>query len=424
MTPQMIIALAITVLMVVLILIDKMPFGVPSLLACFLLVVFGVADIKTAFGGFSNSTIVMMASFMAVMVGMEKTSVLLKFKRSILNIASRGGFKSYLLIILVVMLVCSMFGSGTTAYYVFTIGFLATLPDNRALPPSKILMPAGFASNHPLIPINVAFQYGVTLVVLESVGVFTGVSYVKFMVVNFFFSLGFFLNCVIQYPLLPDHPIPPVAEEVQTEDEKPILSRNKEIFTCVCFVIAVVGMMANSYIGEAGYAVAGLSAGALMFGGVIDFKEVRNAISSPIIIMSAAVVGIAETLNAVGLITLVGDAAAGMLGSDIHPFILIFGFCILTTILTTTTGSTMGTIFVLAPLAISTCIQMGLDPTAAAVAVVVAGDGGHFLPLDGMPAMVMGMGGYTLKEFWKFTVPQYFLRLLALSLGTYLMFPM
>ena len=157
MTPQMIIALAITVLMVVLILIDKMPFGVPSLLACFLLVVFGVADIKTAFGGFSNSTIVMMASFMAVMVGMEKTSVLLKFKRSILNIASRGGFKSYLLIILVVMLVCSMFGSGTTAYYVFTIGFLATLPDNRALPPSKILMPAGFASNHPLIPINVAF---------------------------------------------------------------------------------------------------------------------------------------------------------------------------------------------------------------------------------------------------------------------------
>src|SRR5699024_8433567 len=102
---------------------------------------------------------------------------------------------------------------------------------------------------------------------------------------------------------------------------------------------------------------------------------------------------------AVGLITLVGDAAAGMLGSDIHPFILIFGFCILTTILTTTTGSTMGTIFVLAPLAISTCIQMGLDPTAAAVAVVVAGDGGHFLPLDGMPAMVMGMGGYTLKEF-------------------------
>ena len=341
-----------------------------------------------------------------------------------LSIASRGGFKSYLLIILVVMLVCSLFGSGLTAYYVFTIGLLATFPDNRALPPSRILMPAGFAANHPLIPINVAFQYGVAVVVLESVGFMEGVSYIRFMVVNLFFSAGFFLNCVLQYRFLPDHPIAQTAEQVQEEDEEVLLSKKQEILTYVCFIISVASMMANSYIGEAGYAIVGICAGVLLVFGVMDFKELRNAISSPIILMSAAVVGIAETLNSVGLIALVGDAVANTLGSDIHPFLLIFGFCLLTTVLTTTTGATNGTIFMLAPLAISACAQMGLDPTAAAVAVVVAGDGGHFLPLDGMPAMIMGTGKYTLTEFWKFTIPQYFLRLLALSLGTYLMFPM
>lgn len=424
MTSQMILALAITVLMIVLILIDKMPFGVPSLLACLLLIVFGVTDIKTAFSGFSNSAIIMMASFSAVMVGVEKTSLLARFKRTMLNIASKGGFKSYLLIILVVMLVCSLFGSGLTAYYVFTIGLLATFPDNRALPPSKILMPAGFAANHPLIPINVAFQYGVAVVVLESVGFMDGVSYLRFMVVNFFFSAGFFLNCVLQYRFLPDHPIAQTAEQAPEENEESVLSKKQEIITYICFIISVISMMANSYIGEAGYAIVGISAGVLLLFGVMDFKELRNAISSPIILMSAAVVGIAETLNSVGFISLVGDAVASKLGTDINPFLLIFGFCLLTTILTTTTGSTNGTIFMLAPLAISTCAQMGLNPTAAAVAVVVAGDGGHFLPLDGMPAMIMGTGKYTLKEFWKFTVPQYFLRLLALSLGTYLMFPM
>lgn len=56
-------ALAITALMVVLIMMDKLPFGAPPLLACLLLVIFGIADIKAAFGGFSNATIVMLAEF-------------------------------------------------------------------------------------------------------------------------------------------------------------------------------------------------------------------------------------------------------------------------------------------------------------------------------------------------------------------------
>ena len=49
MTTQMIIALGITIFMIVLIMIDKLPFGSVPLLACLLLVIFGIADIKAAF---------------------------------------------------------------------------------------------------------------------------------------------------------------------------------------------------------------------------------------------------------------------------------------------------------------------------------------------------------------------------------------
>ena len=73
----MIIALAITALMVVLIMMDKLPFGAPPLLACLLLVIFGIADIKAAFGGFSNATIVMLAEFMAIIAALQKTSSLI-----------------------------------------------------------------------------------------------------------------------------------------------------------------------------------------------------------------------------------------------------------------------------------------------------------------------------------------------------------
>ena len=101
-----------------------------------------MTDIKTAFGGFSNSTIVMLASFMAIIAALQKTSFIVKFKALMYNMANKGGFKAYVLLIVIVMLGCSLFGTGSTAYYVLVIGLLSTLPYNKQLPPSKVLMPA------------------------------------------------------------------------------------------------------------------------------------------------------------------------------------------------------------------------------------------------------------------------------------------
>ena len=425
MTTQMIIALAITAFMVVLIMMDKLPFGAPPLLACLLLVVFGIADIKAAFAGFSNATVVMLAEFMAIIAALQKTSFIAAFKRTMFNMANKGGLKAYVLMILIVMLGCSLFGTGSTAYYVMVIGLLSTLPYSKKLPPSKVVMTAGFAANHPLIPFNTALQYGIVLAVLGSAGVAANVPVAKFAVVNLFLSLGFLFNFLIQYKLLPDHPIAAAEESAKNQGETASsLPKWKEQVTYAVFIIAVIGMILQSTIGDAGYAIAGLSVAVILVIGVMDFKEIRDAISAPIILMSAGVIGVADALGSTGLTDLVGSTVAGMLGANVNPFIMIFVFCILTSVLATMTGSTIGTVYVFAPLAIATCTNLGLDPTAAACAIVVSGWCGHFLPIDGMPAMVMGVGDYNIKEFWKFTIPQYFIRLLALTAGALIVFPM
>lgn len=426
MTTQMIIALAITAFMVVLIMMDKLPFGAPPLLACLLLVIFGIADIKAAFGGFSNATIVMLAEFMAIIAALQKTSFIAAFKRTMFNIANKGGLKAYLLMILIVMLGCSLFGTGSTAYYVMVIGLLSTLPYSKKLPPSKVVMTAGFAANHPLIPFNTALQYGIVIAVLNSAGVMAQVSVAKFAVVNFFLSVGFLLNCVIHYKFLPDHPISAASEDAAKVQEAAAVSlpKWKENVTYIVFVVAVIGMLLQSTIGDAGYAIAGLSVAVILVTGVMDFKEIRDAISAPIILMSAGVIGVADALGSTGLTDLVGSTVANMLGTNVNPFVMIFVFCILTSVLATLTGSTIGTVYVFAPLAIATCTSLGLDPTAAACAIVISGWCGHFLPIDGMPAMVMGVGNYSSKEFCKFTIPQYFIRLLFLTAGALIVFPM
>ena len=128
--------------------------------------------------------------------------------------ANKGGFKSYILIILVVMLGCSLFGTGSTAYYVLTLGLLSTLPYSEKLPPSKVIITAGFATNHPLIPFNTALQYGIGIAVLNSAGIMTEVSVFKFAIVNLFLSMGFLVNCIIQYKFLPDHPTSEECKDV------------------------------------------------------------------------------------------------------------------------------------------------------------------------------------------------------------------
>ena len=92
MTLPMIIALAVTAFMIYLIMTEKVPFGAAPLVACVLMVLFGVTDIATAFRGFSNSSIFMLATFMVIIAALQKTSFIAAFKRTIVKMAAKGGF--------------------------------------------------------------------------------------------------------------------------------------------------------------------------------------------------------------------------------------------------------------------------------------------------------------------------------------------
>lgn len=426
MTVPMIIALLVTAFMVWLIMTDKVPFGAAPLIACALMVLFGVTDIPTAFRGFSNSSIVMLATFMVIIAALQKTRFIAAFKRAIVRMAAKGGYKAYVLIILVVMLGTSLFGTGSTAYYVMVLGLLSTIPSTQALPRSKFLMPAGFACNHPLIPVNTALQYSyVTEVLVAGGAVITTVSLPKFAIVNLCLSLGFLVWCLVAYKFMPAKDVPATTETAAAEaaEETEALPAWQEYVIYGCFVASIIGMVAQSYIGDQGYAVVATAVCVLLLTKIMSFKEICSNLGAPIILMSAGVIGVAEALGVTGLTNLVGETVAGMLGSSINPFVLVFVFCVLTSVLATLTGSTIGTVLVFAPMAVATCVSLGWDPTAAAAAIVVSGWCGHFLPIDGLPAMCMGLGNYTMKEFWKFTIPQYFIRLLALTAGALLVFP-
>lgn len=427
MTIQMILALAILVIMIGLIMFDVLPFGAPPLLACMLLVVTGLSTVPEAFAGFTNSSVIMVASFMVVLAGVQKTRAMDKVKEALITLVNRGGYKSYALLVIVVMVGASLVGGGNTGYYVLILSLISTIPYTRKMPTSKLMMPLGFATNHPLIPINVALFYSVVSSVLETAGFMEPVSMIKFSMVNFVMAIAFLAWCLVAYRLLPDHPIAAAEEDAHAKIEKTKavpMEPWKEKVTVVAFVVSVVGMMMINTLGSVANVIPGLAAMALLFMKVIDFKEFRENMFAPVILMMAGVIGVADALANSGFTAMIGEVIATALGTNVAPLLVIILFALLTSTCATFTGSNMGSVYIFAPIAIAACMSLGLNPTAAAAAVVVSGWQGGYMPIDGMPAMIMGMGKYKLPEFWKFTVPMYLIRIIALSVAAAVIFPM
>ncbi len=425
MTAAMILTLAIVLLMVYLILKGSLPFGAPPVLACLLLVVTGVAPISQAFSGFSNKTVILIASFMAVLAAFQQTSLITRLKTLLLSLVRQNGRRGYVMLLLAVCLITSIMGIGNTGWYVLVLGLLASLPDQGALPPSRLILPLGFATHQPLIPLNMALQYGLVVSLLEAAGLeqtASGISTLRLAAMSAIQTGAYLLWALAAWKLLPSQPHPvPAAGGNHTGSRK--LSRRQEICICAAFCVSLVSMVFLSRLGDVGYVVPGLAAAFLLACGCLSFSQLRDTIGAPIVLMMAGVIGVSQVLRESGLTTLAGDLVAQAVGQGASPFLIVLAFCFLTSAGATIIGSQMGSIFIFAPIAISSCLSLGYDPSAAAAGVVLAGWSGGFLPIDGLTSMIFGLGGYRLSQYWTYTVPMYLVRNLSLAAAAVVLFP-
>lgn len=116
-----------------------------------------------------------------------------------ISLVNKGSYRSYGLLLVIVMLGASLAGTGATGYYVLILSLVSTIPYSKKLPTSKLMMPLGFATNHPLLPINLALLFGVTATVLETAGFHQAISMGRFALVNLIMSAAFLAWSLIAY---------------------------------------------------------------------------------------------------------------------------------------------------------------------------------------------------------------------------------
>ena len=427
MTLNMILTTAVIVLMVAVIISDKLPFGAPPLIACALLVVLNQATVAEAYGGFVDKNVIMICGFMVCMAGFQKTKLISNIKNMLGIMAGKGGLKNYALLLLLIMFLTN-FISGT-AWYVLVLSVVSTIPYKKELPNSRILLPAAMATCFGgWIPINVAFMLGLMSSLLDAAGIASdGVySVMNIGIKNLACAVIFFIWAMIGFRLLPDHDITAGAQaakmDVKKDEGGSKLTSFQEKVVYVMFIILLVNMLFLSNMpGEIGYAVPALIAGVYLCTGVVNFKEFLGQWFSPLCVMMAGVIGVATAMSNCGLTTFVADHIVGFLGASPSLFVIVLVFALLTSISATFTGAAIGSIFIFAPIGISVCTALGLEPYAVVFACVSAGWINYFMPIDGLPALSMGMGKYKITQFWKFNVPLWILHMLTVvTVATFL----
>ena len=418
MTSSMIITLLVVIAMIVVIISDKLPFGAPALLAAGLLVLLGQADIATAFSGFTDKNVIMIMGFMVATAALQKTKVIYDLKKWLAKVASTGGTKGFILLLFAIMLVGN-FITGT-AYYVLVITLMAEIPYNKKLPTSRIVLPAAMAINASgWLPTGLAIFAGIMASLCEAGGYTdVNVDIGKMCIISVIFSVVYLVYAIVMHRFLPDRDIndslKKQAEGKKEEEFKPVLSDAQQKLTYVLYVVMLVVMIFLSKIpGDIGYIAPLMIAGVYLAAGIVNFKEFLGNMFSPVLIMMASIIGVAATMSNCGLSAFLGEKIAGMLGANPSLLTLVLVFAFLTSIMATFTGASFGSLFVFAPIGISLCAQYGYNPVPLVYACTLAAWTNWFMPIDGMPAMTMGLGKYKLTEFWLYTIPLWIIKMLV-----------
>ena len=412
MTLSMIITLAIVVLMVAVIISDKLPFGAPALIACALLVVTQQADVATAFSGFANNNVIMIMGFMVCTAALQKTTAIHKIKGLLNRVAKKGGIGGFILLLFTIMVVGN-FITGT-AFYVLIISIIATIPYNKELPTSRILLPAAFCSSGWL-PNGAAMMIGIIGSLVEATGHTGTVSVAMYCLVNVAWSAVYLVYSVIMHRFLPDRDISESTAAAAKEEDKfeLTITKTQEKIIYVGYVVLLIGLVFLTTLpGEIGYGLPLVIAGVYLACGAISFKEMLNNMFSPVLMMMASVIGVAAAMNNSGLSTYLGNLVGGLMGENVSLFVLVLVFGFMTSICATFTGASFGSLFIFAPIGIALSVSYGYSPIPVAYACVTAAWINWFMPIDGLPALAMGTGKYKLTEFWTFILPLWVLKML------------
>ena len=380
----------------------RFPLGVCGMFCTLSLLVTGVLPASDAFSGFANTSTVIMVSMMIVSAGLMKTSILPR----IMSLAKHSGGKSPSAIIASIGIVCVLLSQFMNGFVIIAciLPFVDGLCQEAGIRPSRVLYPLMIVTFSWLT----LFPLAAGLNILASMNGYleTYSSHILFGTWDMAVARlpGAILTTLYAIFILPRY-CPDRDTQLSQASAKGLqnttLSKPKEIlaFVIACGTIAL--MLTTRIHGLPLYSCAAVGAFLMVVTGVLTDKECFAAISWNTIFMFAGILPLAKAFEATGANNVISGLITGLLGGTTNPLVISAVFAFVALFLTQVmSNAAVATVF--RALTAMICASLDMNPIGPMSLVYIAACCGFMTPAaaEAVP-MVMGAGGYTLKDTLK-----------------------
>ena len=381
---------------------EKIPLGLTATIVAIGLNVTGVLDASQTFSGYVNSNVILCVGMFVVGQALFETGMANKIGGVVIRFAKNE--KILMVAIMVIVGVMSGFLSNTGTAAVL-IPVVCGIADESGYSRSRLLMPLVFAA-----------ALGGNLSIIGAPGNLMGVDALQ----NLGEETGFFMYAPIGIPmllagivyfvfigyrLLPKTSAKSVAEVAETKPDSSHVPKWKQITSLVVLIAVILAMIFEKQIGIPIQVSACIGACVVVLTGVISGKAALKSIDLKVVLLFGGSLALANALDTSGAGTMIADTIVGFLGKNPSPMILLLVIFVVSCVLTNFMSNT-ATTALMVPIAVSMSDILGADPRAVVIATVIAASCAYATPI-GMPAntMVVGLGGYTFKDYVKSGFP-------------------
>ncbi len=138
--------------------------------------------------------------------------------------------------------------------------------------------------------------------------------------------------------------------------------------------------------------------------GVIQVRELYDAIDWPVIVLLASMIPIGDALQSTGLTTVIAGSIA-ILSADYGAIVALL-MVFLVTMLTTDILNNAATVVIMAPIGFGVAQVLGANPDTFVMAVAIAGSCAFLTPIGHQNnTLIMGPGGYNFGDYWRMGLP-------------------
>lgn len=193
--------------------------------------------------------------------------------------------------------------------------------------------------------------------------------------------------------------------------------RPGKLLITIVTLVAVVMVVSLGFLPIVTAATAGCAI--LMLTGCLRPSEAYNAIDLSLVFILAGALALGTALDKTGLTSLLADWLAGSSGMT-GPVVIMAGFFLLAVVISELMSNS-GTVALLAPVAMSVAVKIGINPMSLLAAITFGASASFAMPIGYQTSlMIYGPGGYRFKDFIRMGIPlDIILAVLALLLIPY-----